>query len=280
MARPPVIKAPDQIVTLGDKIRCALYLRRMGYNELDRAMGREQGYTSRLIRGLRRPQPEAIAEVAKALRVREEFFTRDHVSDSLQDVVAFRALLDRLQKERGEAAADALIAVATGRLFDPDDTNIMPTLLHPDLRGIAHLDFIATFYLHIFLGAKKTNAGDAIADVYETADAFLKFKQIAPDFILTRVEVHEFNQFAFRTRRTFGVPKGEVTSPARLLAHLPEWVPAATAAMKLYPSIPRQFFVVAGWAPALPDTPIDAQLIGELARSYYDLTMRHAANSS
>lgn len=26
MARPPVIKAPDQIVTLGDKIRCALYL--------------------------------------------------------------------------------------------------------------------------------------------------------------------------------------------------------------------------------------------------------------
>lgn len=60
------VKAKESV---GARVRQAMTARGMGYNEVDRALGYSEGYTSRLAASARQPRANTLASLASALQV-------------------------------------------------------------------------------------------------------------------------------------------------------------------------------------------------------------------
>lgn len=56
-------------MTVGERVLEAMKARGLGFNELDRALGKSQGYTSRLTRSDRNPRSDTVQALAEALGV-------------------------------------------------------------------------------------------------------------------------------------------------------------------------------------------------------------------
>jgi transcriptional regulator with XRE-family HTH domain len=61
------------VKTIDERVLHMMDLRGLGFNELDRSLGKAQGYTSRLVRNERSPRVETIERLTKVLRVRAEW---------------------------------------------------------------------------------------------------------------------------------------------------------------------------------------------------------------
>lgn len=66
----------QRVRTVGARVRAARELRGLGYNELDRAIGKQPGYTSRLESSNRAPRADTLERLAAVLRVRIEYLVR------------------------------------------------------------------------------------------------------------------------------------------------------------------------------------------------------------
>lgn len=69
MVSPDISMAKQDKEPVGARVLRAMEARKIGHNELDRALGYSEGYTSRLTHSTRQPRADTLTALAEALRV-------------------------------------------------------------------------------------------------------------------------------------------------------------------------------------------------------------------
>ncbi|XXX73903.1 hypothetical protein WMF30_40280 [Sorangium sp. So ce134] len=257
---------------MGDKVRCILFIRNMGINELDRLLGKG-GYTTRIVRNERTPRYDTAAQLADALRVPSWWLFAGVDSPQgpkraewdglmLKHIDDAQAAFAEVRTKISADAADAYLHFYIGEFTEPDYGSKEPKIM------------LATcLFAHVTLRqiAPKWH-GLTIEQCLEIAERHIE--KNSPKFgnFLTAATLIEFlTPMPSKQSRT----APEASKAANLtLRDLPEWDRALEDAQNLYPSASKASFAVVARAPAPSDMYVDAQLVGELARSYHEAGIR------
>ena len=107
-------------------------VRRFGYNELDRALGKTPGYTSTLMKRNARPRSDSVAKLAEVLGVRSEFLLNGD-DPMLDPSTPMTSVVDSVAKRRRRTTSTTMtntpidncpsraIVVAMARALDDAD---------------------------------------------------------------------------------------------------------------------------------------------------------------
>lgn len=314
-------KAPDappkDLLTVGNRIRFAVYIRSMSFNALNRLMGKGQGYLSKVLSGDRQPRSDSIALLAKALRVPADWLLngpRQRPTSPAKLAEAIKTAANQARSSSGELAAEAVIRWSLGGLgplnvvFADDFTNAHAPTSHlvvdEDLRGLSPRELFASNLIGTMVYTSETN-GIPWDLALRVADGFLAQ---SPLKTIERLDSSDITRFLAFVRATFDQSSGtdlyfpkpgtwepserkplQKTSSAgsslrpRAIRSLPGWDAAFKAAILAHPSVPSDYFAHVGSMTVPMGTKVmsevDAQFVGEVARALYELALRAKAST-
>jgi hypothetical protein len=246
----------------------------MGINELDRLLGKG-GYTTRIVRNERTPRYDTAAQLADALRVpswwllsgvdspqgprRTEWDAAllKHIDDAQ---MAFEEVRTKISAD----AADTFVHFCVGEFEEPGYGSKEPKVM------------LATCLLaHVTMGQVPPKwHGLTLEQCLEIATWYIE--RHSPQFgHFTATTMVEFLTPIpqKQSREASGTSKGANLT----LGNVPGWDRVLEDAQALYPSASKASFAMAARAPAPVDLYVDAQLVGELARSYHEAAIRARA---
>lgn len=248
-------------------------------NELDRALGKS-GYTSRIVRNERVPRADSLVELAQALRVPGQWLIQGsfaYVGGApletflLQKAPRIRDLFSQVDSQLTPAAADVFLRFCLqdhGAAEDSDCAARITLALH--LLSVSALGYIPTL-AHL-----------NIEDCFVAADRYLKGRSRVFLSDLTDIEQealylveHAHSALPWpHLHKEDAATTNQESVGHRTFADADGWVEAVAHARQLYPTTPDEFFELVGRAPLLADVGAEPQLVGELARSYYEARLR------
>jgi transcriptional regulator with XRE-family HTH domain len=278
MRRPAEVEPPNELDTIGKRVRFLMHIRGTSLSELDQLLGKGRGYASRLVTDEREPRMETLGAIAKAMRAPVSWFTGEQRAPALPVLAArtARIVVNRERRVRGEAMAEAVVRMCAGGGVQYDDSNVR---LDADLVGLSAADILAAFGLSgVILETREEFLGREewiMEDIHDGAEAFVKSQ--GHDFILSRKSMIEFldNMAVRNFYRAKAFEELAHESRQRREGMLAE-------ARRTYPAVPASIFdkvIELPWH-EIPGIELDATLLGEVARSVHDAALRGSSKGT